>query len=359
MIKFKIITFFGTRPEIIRLSEITKKLDLYFDHILINSNQNFDPNLNSIFLKNFVLRKPDYNFNNNLYGVNFISEFLKFSKTVLEKEKPDAIIVLGDTNTCLCAYVAKQMNIKIFHIEAGNRSFDLRVPEEINRKLIDHLADINITYSDFAKQNLLNENVNVNNVFKLGSPLHEVLLSNQTKISKSKILNIYRLKKNKFYLCSIHRHENISDPHIRKKILEFYDYLDTLEYKTLISFHPKTKEFINLKKKKYKKLIFCKPFDYFDYIKLQENSKCVLSDSGSITEESSILKFNAISLRKTHERQEGFTVGLTPTSFFNINKINSLINLFKKSKKKKSLGEYNNTNFSEDFIKILFSKIHL
>jgi UDP-N-acetylglucosamine 2-epimerase len=322
MKKFKITTFFGTRPEIIRLSEIIKKLDLYFNHILVNSNQNFDSSLNSIFLKNFNLRKPDYNFNNDLHGINFISEFLKFSKTILKKEKPDAIIVLGDTNTCLCTYVAKQMNIKIFHIEAGNRSFDSRVPEEINRKLIDHLADINIAYSEFAKHNLLNENIHVNNVLKLGSPLHEVLISNKTKISKSKILNKYKLKKNKFYLCSIHRHENISDPDIRKNILEFFDYLDTLEYKTLISFHPKTKEFINLKEKKYKKLIFCKPFDYFDYIKLQANSKCVLSDSGSITEESSILKFNAISLRKSHERQEGFRAGLTPVTLFNVNKIN-------------------------------------
>lgn len=334
MKKFKIITFFGTRPEIIRLSEVIKKLDLYFEHILVNSNQNFESNLNSIFLKNFVLRKPDYNFKNNLYGVNFISEFLKFSKTVLEKEKPDAIIILGDTNTCLCTYVAKLMNIKIFHIEAGNRSFDTRVPEEINRKLIDHLADINITYSDFSKQNLLNENIHVNNVFKLGSPLHEVLVSNQTKISKSKILNMYRLRKNKFYLCSIHRHENISDPHTRKRILELFDYLDALEYKTLISFHPKAKEFINLKKKKYKKLIFCKPFDYFDYIKLQENSKYVLSDSGSITEESSILKFNAISLRKTHERQEGFGFGLTPSVDFDLKKINLILNHYSKKKKK-------------------------
>ena len=362
MNKIKVITVVGTRPEIIKLSCVIRDFEKVFNHILVNTNQNFDYELNRVFFDDLNIKKPDYNLScDDVSSAKTISNIISLSDEVFEKEKPDAVLVYGDTNSCLCVISAKKRKIPIFHMEAGNRCFDQRVPEEINRKIVDHLSDINMTISEHARRYLINEGLPPERTIKVGSSMKEVIDFQRPLINKSKILNSMQLTKNEYFIISIHRDENISYEN------NFNDIIDTIKnlknhygHRIIVSTHPKTKNKLeSLNIDKIDGVEFLKPFGFNDYIKLQENSKCVLSDSGSITEESSILKFNAISLRKTHARQEGFTVGLTPTSFFDINKINSLINLFKKSKKKKSLGEYNNTNFSEDFIKILFSKIHL
>lgn len=358
MKKFKILTIFGTRPEIIRLSEVIKKLDFYFDHVLVNSNQNFENKLNKIFINNFRIRRPNYFFANTKkkFGISFITQLFDFVENILNIEKPDALVILGDTNTALSAYVAKKKNIKIFHIEAGNRSFDELVPEEINRRIIDNISDINVTYSNFARENLLRENNHPNNVVKLGSPLDEVLRVNKSKINKSTILKKLKLKKNKFYLCSIHRHENLN---IKNKInlQNFFNFLNKLEFKSVMSYHPKTNAILNINKNTYKNIYFSKPFDYFDYIKLLMNAKAVFSDSGSITEEASLLKINAVSLRYSHERQEGFEEGITPLSLFQEKKIKEYINIFEKKKLFTNVNDYISPNFSDKFVKLLLSKL--
>lgn len=360
MKKIKILTAVGTRPEIIRLSRTIDFLNKNTDHKLIHTGQNYDDELNKIFFKDLGLRNPDFKINIKKKSlIESISEILKEVDRILEKEKPDAFIILGDTNSCLTAYCAKRRKIPIFHIEAGNRCYDLRVPEEINRKIIDHISDINITYSDIAKENLLRENISPDKVFKIGSPLYEVYNFYKNKISKSKILNKYKLKKNNFYLVSVHREENLDSD---KNLLNFVNLLEYLDQrdknKIIVSMHPRTMNKLKkLKLKEMKNTHFAKPFSYTDYCNLQINSNVVLSDSGSITEESNIMKFNAINLRTTNERQEGMSVGAVAMTHFNTDKINNLINFFETNNVNNfdKIEDYYSPNFSKIFYKLLLS----
>ena len=358
----KVVTVVGTRPEVIRLSRVINYLDKNLNHILVHTGQNYNYELNEIFFQDLKLKKPKYKIKTKAKSsVSTISEILTQVEKILIKEKPNAFLVLGDTNSCLSAYCAKRLKIPIFHIEAGNRCYDLRVPEEINRKIIDHLADINITYSEIAKQNLLRENISADKVFKIGSPLDEVFNYYREKIYKSNILKKLRIEKDDYYLVSVHREENIDINKNFKKFINFLSYIDadTKVKKIIVSTHPRTlKKIQKIKIKRFKKIIFAKPFSYTDYSSLQINSKLVFSDSGSITEETSLLKLKSINLRNTNERQEGMEYGIVPMAHFDIVKIRNLIKYLTKTNQfNNSVEDYKSQDFSRAFYNILVSYI--
>ena len=311
--KKKILTILGTRPEIIRLSCILRALDENFDHEIVNTNQNFSKNLNLNFFKDLEIRKPKYLMknNSNKNPIEFISKALIYLEKILDKNKPDAILLLGDTNSSLTSICAKRKKIPIFHLEAGNRCFDQRVPEEINRKIVDHISDVNLTYSSYAENNLLREGLSRDFVIKVGSPLKEVYQYYDNKIEKSKIIQKFKLNRKKYIVASIHREENLENDKILDNILNSIDLFSRKKkLRVIFSTHPRTLEKLKKKKNNYKNIEFYKSFGFFDYIKLLKSSTLVISDSGSITEETSILKLRSINLRTTHERQEGMEKGI-------------------------------------------------
>ena len=308
MKKLKVVTVVGTRPEIIRLSRVLVKLDQYCDHLIVHTGQNYDYELNEIFFRDLQLRSPDYFL--NAAGVNAaetIGQVIITVDRVLAEIKPDALLVLGDTNSCLAVLPAKRRQIPIFHMEAGNRCFDMRVPEEINRRIVDHTADINLTYSTIARDYLLREGLPPDQIIKTGSPMFEVLTHYRDGIEHSNILTELKLKEREFFVVSAHREENIgSDKNFLKlvgilnKIAEHYD------YPVIVSTHPRTHKRINDQLVQFHPQIrLLKPMGFNDYNKLQMTAKAVLSDSGTISEESSILNFPALNIRETHERPEG------------------------------------------------------
>lgn len=362
--KIKVITCLGTRPELIKLSRIINKLEINFNHILVNTNQNFKYELNKIFFKEFKIEKPKYSFIYNLKKnpmeiiANMLSEFEK----ICIAEKPDALIILGDTNSCLVAYVAKRYKIPIFHLEAGNRCFDDRVPEEINRKIIDHLSDINLTYSSIAREYLLSENFPKDRIIKIGSPMYEVFYYYKSFIDNSKILNKLSLKEKNFFLFSFHRYENINDPAKIKKFIDLLKFLDSkYNLPIIVSTHYSLKDKLdNLNKKiKLPQIRFCKPFGYFDYCKLLLTTKIALSDSGTITEESSIMQFPAINLRDNHERPEGMEEAAVIMTGLNINRVQNAIGVFTNKENKNShiVEDYTKNNVSDKVTKIILSYI--
>lgn len=309
MKKLKVMTVVGTRPEIIRLSAVINKLDESeaIDHVLVHTGQNYDYELNEVFFNDFNLKKPDY-FLNAATGtaVETIGNILVKIDPILEEVKPDAFLVLGDTNSCLCAIAAKRRYIPIFHMEAGNRCFDQRVPEETNRKIVDHTADINLTYSNIAREYLLREGLPADRVIKTGSPMFEVLNSRKEDIEKSDVLERLGLEVEKYFVVSAHREENISS---EKNFMDLVDSLNTIAEKyqipLIVSTHPRTRKMIEAKGIEFNPLVkTMKPLGFNDYVKLQKYAKAVLSDSGTISEESSILGFRALNIRQAHERPE-------------------------------------------------------
>ena len=309
MKKLKVMTVVGTRPEIIRLSAVINKLEESnaIEHILVHTGQNYDYELNEVFFKDFNLEKPDF-FLNAATGtaVETIGNILVKIDPILESVKPDAFLVLGDTNSCLCAIAAKRRHIPIFHMEAGNRCFDQRVPEETNRKIVDHTADINLTYSDIAREYLLREGLPADRVIKTGSPMFEVLNSRKEDIDKSDVLERLDLEEGNYFVVSAHREENINS---ETNFLDLVESLNAIAEKygmpVIISTHPRTRNMIEAKGIEFNPLVkTLKPLGFNDYVKLQTKAKAVLSDSGTISEESSILRFKALNIRQAHERPE-------------------------------------------------------
>jgi UDP-N-acetyl-L-fucosamine synthase len=309
MKKLKVMTVVGTRPEIIRLSAVINKLEESeaIEHILVHTGQNYDYELNEVFFKDFNLKKPDY-FLNAATGtaVETVGNILIKIDSILEEVKPDAFLVLGDTNSCLAAIAAKRRHIPIFHMEAGNRCFDQRVPEETNRKIVDHTADINLTYSDIAREYLLREGLPADRIIKTGSPMFEVINSRKEDIEKSDVLERLELEEGKYFVVSAHREENINSE------VNFLDLVDSLNAAAekynmpiIVSTHPRTRKMIEAKGIEFNPLVkTMKPLGFNDYVKLQIKAKAVLSDSGTISEESSILGFRALNIRQAHERPE-------------------------------------------------------
>lgn len=307
MKKLKVMTILGTRPEIIRLSAVIKKCDLYFDHILVHTGQNWDYTLNQIFFEDLDLRQPDYYLNS--VGKNLgetIGNIIANSYEIIQKEKPDALLVLGDTNSALSAISAKRLKVPIFHMEAGNRCWDWNVSEMVNRKIVDHIADINLPYTEHARRYLLSEGVDGKTIFVTGSPMREVLRDHQVKIEGSKVLDKLGLEKNKYILVSAHREENID---IEENFMDLMNSINNIAEKyqmpVIYSTHPRSMKFIEKRNFKFHPLVQnLKPFGFSDYNKLQKNAYCVLSDSGTLSEESAMLGFAGVLIRTSTERPE-------------------------------------------------------
>ncbi|MCW7509253.1 non-hydrolyzing UDP-N-acetylglucosamine 2-epimerase [Leptospira levettii] len=309
----KVLTLIGTRPELIKMSRVIAAMDQCFEHILVHSGQNYDYELNQVFFDDLEIRKPDYFLNVAEDSVSkTIASILVKIDEVFEKEKPDALLLYGDTNTCLAVISAKRRKIPVFHMEAGNRCFDERVPEELNRKVVDHLSDINIVLTEHARRYLISEGIKPETIFKSGSHMKEVLDYYHHKIQKSNILNELELKHQNYFLVSIHREENVdSDQNLQEMLKSLEGIVNHFDLPVIVSTHPRTRKRLEtLGIESNQKIKFLKPFGFLDYIYLQQNSKCVISDSGTITEESAILKFPAITIRNTHERPEGMDAGV-------------------------------------------------
>ena len=307
MKKLKVMTVVGTRPEIIRLSRIIVGLDKYCDHLLVHTGQNYDYELNEIFFNDMEIREPNYFLNAaGSSGAETIGKVIISVDALLAETKPDALLVLGDTNSCMSVLPAKRRKIPIFHIEAGNRCFDMRVPEEINRRIVDHTADINLTYSSIARDYLLREGLSPDMIIKTGSPMNEVLRFYRPKIEASQILNNLNLLSGKYFVVSAHREENIESDHNFQNLINVINTVaETYRFPVIISTHPRTQKRINNAETKFHSLVrLIKPLGFSDYNKLQLSAKAVLSDSGTINEESSILNFPALNLREAHERPE-------------------------------------------------------
>ncbi len=306
--KMKVMTVVGTRPEIIRLSRVMSRLDEYCDHVIVHTGQNYDYELNEIFFNDLEVRKPDYFLNAaGTNGAETIGNVIISADKVLAEVNPEALLILGDTNSCLAAVPAKRRKIPIFHMEAGNRCFDQRVPEEINRRIVDHTADVNLTYSSIAREYLLREGLPPELVIKTGSPMFEVVNYYKDRIESSDILKDLSLDAGRFFVVSAHREENIdSDSSFLKLVSVVNTVANEYRLPIIVSTHPRTRKRIDSEGVKFNSLIkLMKPLGYRDYVKLQMSSRAVLSDSGTITEESSILNFPALNIREVHERPEG------------------------------------------------------
>tara|TARA_B110000263_G_scaffold250170_1_gene271134 strand:+ start:5194 stop:6324 length:1131 start_codon:yes stop_codon:yes gene_type:complete len=360
----KIMTIVGTRPEIIKLSRILKVLDENLNNILVHTGQNYDYELNEIFFKDLKIRKPDYFL--NVAGkstAETIGNIISESDKVMAKEKPDAVLLYGDTNSCLSVISAKRRKIPIFHIEAGNRCFDQRVPEEINRKIVDHLSDINMPLTEQARDYLVREGISSERIIKIGSCMKEVLDSHNKEINKSIILKKLKLKQQQYFVVSAHREENVDDKNSLQSLLKSLNAIcEKYNYPVIVSTHPRTKDRIgklNKKINKNKLLNFIKPLGIFDYINLQTNSRCVISDSGTITEESSILGFPAIMIRNAHERPEGMDQGVLIMSGLNEKMVLESIDITLKMKgiKQPTVKDYDEDNVSSKVLKVILSYI--
>jgi UDP-N-acetylglucosamine 2-epimerase len=362
MKKLKVMTIIGTRPEIIRLSEVIKACDKYFNHILVHTGQNWDYELNQVFFNELELREPNHYLNSvGKHLGETIGNIISKSYEVLLKEKPDALLILGDTNSALCAISAKRLKVPIFHMEAGNRCFDQNVPEEINRKIVDHISDINLPYTEHSRRYLLSEGIRKEHIFVTGSPMTEVLYKNMDKIKQSKVLEKLNLEPGKYILISVHREENIDD---EKNFISLMTAINIIaecyQIPVIYSTHPRSKKFIEKRKFKFHPLVRnLKPFGFLDYNNLQMNSFCVLSDSGTLSEESAILGFSGILLRTSTEHPEVLDKGSIIIGGIEDNDIKIAIEIaitMHKSHKETVLpADYIDTNVSIKVVKIILS----
>ena len=365
MNKIKVITVVGTRPEVIKLSQVIKELDINADHTIVHTGQNYDYELNELFFEQLGIRKPDI-FLDAMKGSpsETIGDIIAKSDRVYQEIKPDAVLIYGDTNSCLTVIAAKKRKIPIFHMEAGNRCFDLRVPEETNRKIVDHLSDINLPLSEHARNYLLAEGIKPETVIKIGSPMMEVLNANMEKIKSSNIIDTEGLKAKEYILISIHREENVDS---EKNFSDFLDSIDEISkvynLPIIISTHPRTrKKLEEIGYEKNNKLIrFSKPYGFHEYNKLQMNAFCVISDSGTITEESSILNLPAITIRQAHERPEGMDEGTLIMSGLNkeriIESIEVVTSQHREDKVAKIVSDYDVDNVSMKVLRIILSYV--
>jgi len=363
MDKLKVMTVVGTRPEIIRLSRVIVELDKNCDHILVHTGQNYDYELNEVFFENLEIRKPDFFLESaGSSSSETIGNVIIESEKLLKKVKPDAFLILGDTNSCMSILAAKRQKIPTFHMEAGNRCFDMRVPEEINRKIVDHIADINLTYSSIAREYLLKEGIAPDFVIKTGSPMREVLEYFKEKILNCDVLKKLNLEENKFFLVSSHREENIDD---EDNFMKFVNLLNSLDQKyhlpIVVSTHPRTrKQFENHKIKLSKNINLLKPMGFFEYNKLQISAKTVLSDSGTISEESSILNFKAVNIRDAHERPEAMEEASVMMVGYDLDRIMQALEILEDQlvgdqRNLKLVDDYEALNVSQKVVRIIHS----
>jgi UDP-N-acetylglucosamine 2-epimerase len=361
--KLKVLTLVGTRPEIIKLSAVIKRLDQDCHHILVHSGQNYDFELNQVFFNDLGLRSPDYFLNSaGKNACETIANVLLKADAVLESESPDAFLILGDTNSCYAAIAAKRRKIPIFHMEAGNRCFDQRVPEEINRKVIDSLSDINLVYTEHARNYLLQEGFRAEMVIKTGSPMREVLETHSAGIASSQVLNSLDLKEKRYFVLSMHREENVDNPTTLRSILSSVaDVARSYGVKVVFSVHPRTQSRIEQAQIELPNFfVIMKPLGFFDYIKLQQSSLCVISDSGTLTEESSLLKFPSVMLREAHERPEGMDVGASILAGSSFRSISNAVNIAisQRAFQSHDVKDYESTNVSTKVVRIIASYWH-
>ena len=364
MKKLKVLTVIGTRPEIIRLSKVILALENSeaIDHILVHTGQNYDYELNQVFFENLEIRKPNYFLNAaEKNATTTTGKILIEIDSILERESPDSFLVLGDTNSCLCAIAAKKRKIPIFHMEAGNRCFDQRVPEETNRKIVDHISDINLTYSDISREYLINEGFPADRIIKTGSPMFEVLDSNINSINSSSILKKLKIEQYKYFVVSAHREENINS----KNFIKIVNFLNKIAEKynlpVIVSTHPRTRNKINETAVEFNdNIILMKPLGFHDYNHLQINSKAVLSDSGTISEESSILNFPALNIREAHERPEAMEEASVMLVGLNQERILQGLEVLETQERDsqrslRAVADYSMPNVSEKVLRIIIS----
>ncbi|WP_396267896.1 non-hydrolyzing UDP-N-acetylglucosamine 2-epimerase [Ideonella sp.] len=363
MIKMKVVTVVGTRPEIIRLSRVMAKLDAHCEHIIVHTGQNYDYELNQIFFDDLGIRKPDHFLNAaGATGAETIGKVIIAVDQVLAEVKPDAMLVLGDTNSCLAVIPAKRRKIPTFHMEAGNRCFDMRVPEEINRRIVDHTADINLTYSSIAREYLMAEGLPADRVIKTGSPMFEVLHHYRTSIERSDVLQRLGLKEGEFFVVSAHREENIdSDKNFGKLVSTLNSIARTYQLPVIVSTHPRTQKRVDAVGAKFEPQIqLLKPLGFTDYNKLQITARAVLSDSGTINEESSIMNFPALNLREAHERPEGMeeaAVMMTGLEELRVMQALSILQTQARGEERhlRQVADYSMPNVSDKVLRIIHS----
>ncbi|MBA3042892.1 MAG: UDP-N-acetylglucosamine 2-epimerase (non-hydrolyzing) [Alphaproteobacteria bacterium] len=359
----KVMTVVGTRPEVIRLSRTIAKLDVAFDHVLVHTGQNFDYELNQIFFDDLGVRKPDH-FLNAAGGsaAETIGQVIINVDKVLEAEKPDAVLILGDTNSAMAAVPTKRRKIPIFHMEAGNRSFDQRVPEEINRVMVDHIADVNLTYSDIAREYLLREGMAPDRVIKTGSPMLEVLDYYADRIAASDVLDRLGLEENEYFVVSAHREENVDDERSLGRLAAILNHVaDAYDRPVIVSTHPRTQKRIDAYGVTFSEMVrLMKPLGFHDYIRLQKSARAVLSDSGTISEESSILNFPALNIREAHERPEAVEEAAVIMTGLSVNRVIQALRILEgqgrgKTRTLRRVADYSMPNVSDKVVRIILS----
>lgn len=362
----KVMTLVGTRPELIKMSRVIAEFDKHVDHILVHSGQNYDFELNQVFFDELDIRKPNHFLNAaGETPSKTIADVIAKADEVLEREKPDALMLYGDTNTCLAVIAAKRRKIPVFHMEAGNRCFDQRVPEELNRKVLDHLSDINLVLTEHARRYLIAEGIRPETIIKSGSHMREVLDYYMPKIATSGVLAQTGLQEGKFFIVSIHREENVDTPENLRDILQtLKDLADRYGYPVLISTHPRTRKRLDALSEAvdHPLLSFMKPFGFIDYIHLQMSAFCVLSDSGTITEEASLLNLPAITLRNAHERPEGMDVGTLVMSGLRSSRVMEAVQIVtaqhdRESRVFKTVGDYEAGPVSKQILRVVLSYV--